>query len=69
MVDYDTFSVWPDQELVDLVNLTSTIYNKYDENQDKNDMQYDYGENYDWDKRTIEVSCNKIYHEDNRQKY
>lgn len=56
MMDYGTFSIQPDQELQDLVNLASTIYSKYEENQDKIDMQYDYGDNYDWDKRTVEVS-------------
>ena len=68
MVDYDTFSVRPDQELVDLVNLSSTIYNKYEENQDRIDTQYDYGNNYDWDKRTVEVSCKKKTHVNRRQK-
>ena len=58
MMDYGTFSIQPDQELQDLVNLASTIYSKYEENQDKIDMQYDYGDNYEWDKRTVEVSWN-----------
>ena len=55
-MDYDTFAVKQDQDLVDLVDLASTIYNNYDETNETCGMSYDYGDNKDWTERTVEVS-------------
>lgn len=58
-VDYDTFSIRPeriDQEIVDLVDLASSIYNKAGDTGDSDGMNYDYGEDRDWSERSIEVS-------------
>ena len=55
-IDYGTFTVKPDQDHQDLVDLAGSIYHKYNDDNDSGDMNYDYGLEYDWTKRTVQVS-------------
>ena len=55
-IDYDTFSVKPDQDLMDLVELASTMYDVYDAQDDTCGIKYDYGTDFDWSQRSVEVS-------------
>ena len=55
-VIYDNFTVPPDQDTVDLVDLAGTLYKNMDDELDTCGMKYDYGKDYDWSERSIEVS-------------
>jgi hypothetical protein len=55
-VDYNNFAVLPDQDTIDLVDLANSIYNNLEDDKDADAWNYDYGENYDWSKRAVEVS-------------
>jgi len=59
-IDYDSFAVVPDQDLQDLVNIAGTMYDIYDAKDDTCGINYDYGKEYDWSQRSVEVSlfCN-----------
>ena len=59
-IDYDTFSVKPDQDTIDLVDLASTIYKNFDKNNDNHGMNYNYGIEKNWSERTINVSLDTV---------
>ena len=59
-IDYDTFSVKPDQDTIDLVDLASTIYKSFDENRDTQGINYDYGIDKNWSERTVDVSFDNV---------
>jgi hypothetical protein len=53
-IDYDTFTVKPDEETRVLVDLVSTIFASEEETSDKS-SELDLGKTYPWDKPTIQV--------------
>jgi hypothetical protein len=55
-IDYDTFTVRPDPDLKNLVDLANTIYSNYNGDKDATGITYDYGNNYDGSERSISVS-------------
>ena len=55
-LNYNNFSVAPDKETSDLVDLASSIYEKYSSDMDVSDFNYDFGIDYDWSQRHFEVS-------------
>jgi hypothetical protein len=55
-VVYDNFTVSPDQDMADLVDLASTLYKNMEEEIDVHGMKYDYGNDFNWSEREIEVS-------------
>lgn len=60
LIDYNNFSVLPDQDTIDLVDLANGIYTNLDE--EDNDIEawnYDYGESHDWSRRKVEVSLQR----------
>ena len=59
-IDYDTFSVKPDQDTIDLVDLASTIYKSFDKNRDTQGINYDYGIDKNWSERTVDVSFDNV---------
>ena len=61
-IDYDTFSVKPDQDTIDLVDLASTIYKSFDEDRDTQGINYDYGIDKNWSERTVDVSFDNVAH-------
>jgi hypothetical protein len=59
-VDYNNFTVLPDQDTLDLVELANGIYNN-NANESENDdaWNYEYGEDYDWTIRSVKVSIER----------
>jgi hypothetical protein len=56
VIDYNNFSVLPDQDIIDLVDLANGIYSNLDEeDHDSDAWNYDYGEDHDWSTRKVEV--------------
>ena len=55
-IDYNNFTISPDEETSDLVDLASSIYATYSDEMDSIDYRYDYGQNFNWSERTFEVS-------------
>ena len=55
-IDYDSFTIKPDQDHQDLVELAGSIYHNYDEEKDSGDMNYDYGLEHNWSEQFVEVS-------------
>ena len=55
-IDYDSFTIKPDQYHQDLVELAGSIYHNYDEEKDSGDMNYDYGLEHNWSEQFVEVS-------------
>jgi hypothetical protein len=53
-IDYGSFAMKADQEIVDLVDLANIIYRKYDENDDR-EGNYDFGMDKDWSQKFVEV--------------
>ena len=54
LIAYTNFSVLPDQDIIDLVDLANGIYsNNNEEDHDTEYWNYDYGEMFDWTKRPL----------------
>ena len=57
--DYDNFAMRPDEDIADLVELSTRLYSSYDGDKDGGGMDYDFGLEKDWSERRVEVcqSC------------
>jgi hypothetical protein len=53
---YDNFTVPHDQDTADLVDLANSIYKNGDNETDEWGMKFDYGKEYNWSERNIQVS-------------
>ena len=53
--DYNNFTLRPDKETEDLVDLASTIFESFTDDQDSTDFKYDYGKEYDWSTKHVQV--------------
>lgn len=54
-LDYNTFSVRPDQDIIDLVDLAGTIFKNIDDIPDSSEMNYDYGVGHTWSTQAVKV--------------
>jgi hypothetical protein len=54
-MDYDSFALKPDQENQDLVDIAGTIYKNYDGEDNDGTMAYDFGGDFDWTSRAVQV--------------
>jgi hypothetical protein len=58
--DYNNFTLRPDKETGDLVDLASTIFDAYADESELTDYNYDYGKDFDWSTPSVEVSLPNI---------
>jgi hypothetical protein len=60
-LDYDSFLLKPDQDHVDLVDLSTSIYSAYYSGKDEEANNFYYGLQLDWSARALPAEKNPCY--------